>query len=227
MAMIQFVRNYDDLSTDKGYQFKFQCDKCGNGFMSRYQTSTLGMANSLFRAAGDLFGGWANGAGQSTYEIQRAIGGKAHDSALAEAVEEGKTHFHQCSRCGRWVCPEVCWNDKAGQCLECAPDFQKELSSAQAQAKADAVRQQAHELASKQNYMEGVDMSADAYVHSPQAPGTSAPAALCTNCGVSVGSAKFCPDCGTPVKAGPKLCPNCGSKADMAKFCPDCGHKLA
>ena len=100
------------------------------------------------------------------------------------------------------------------------------VDSAQAQAKADAMRNQAHELAAKQDYMKGVDMSADAYVHSPQAPGTSAPAARCTNCGVSVGSAKFCPDCGQPVKSGPKFCPNCGTMSDGAKFCPDCGHKI-
>jgi hypothetical protein len=50
MAMIQFVRNYDDLSTDRGYQFKFYCDKCGNGYMSRFQPSVIGTAGSLLRA---------------------------------------------------------------------------------------------------------------------------------------------------------------------------------
>ena len=51
MGMIQFVNNYDDLSTDKGYQFKFHCDKCGNGYMSRYQPSLTGTGGSLLRAA--------------------------------------------------------------------------------------------------------------------------------------------------------------------------------
>ena len=51
MPMIQFVNNYDDLSTDRGFQFKFHCDKCGNGFMSRFQMSTIGTAGSLLRAA--------------------------------------------------------------------------------------------------------------------------------------------------------------------------------
>src|SRR5215217_5178417 len=142
MGMIQFVNNYDDLSTDKGYQFKFHCDKCGNGYMSRYQASLAGTGGSLLRAAGDLFGGWLSSAGNSAYELQRAVGGKAHDEALQKAVEEGKTHFHQCSRCGRWVCPEVCWNASAGQCEECAPDYQEELASAHAHAKADATREQ-------------------------------------------------------------------------------------
>jgi hypothetical protein len=31
MALIQFTRNYQDLSTDQGYQFEFSCDRCGNG----------------------------------------------------------------------------------------------------------------------------------------------------------------------------------------------------
>ena len=26
MAMIEFVRNYSDHSTDRGYQFEFRCD---------------------------------------------------------------------------------------------------------------------------------------------------------------------------------------------------------
>ena len=32
---------------------------------------------------------------------------KAH---LYESVEEIKPLFHQCKRCGTWVCGEVCWN---------------------------------------------------------------------------------------------------------------------
>jgi hypothetical protein len=121
--MIQFVNNYEDLSTDKGYQFKFNCDKCGNGYLSKYQPSVIGTAGSLLRAASDFLGGWGSSAGNSAYEVQRAVGGSAHDSALKTAVEEGKQHFHQCSRCGKWVCPEVCWNDQANQCESCAPRY--------------------------------------------------------------------------------------------------------
>jgi hypothetical protein len=58
MAMIEFVNNYEDLSTDRGYQFRFHCDKCGNGFMSRFETSTIGAAGSLLRAASRFLGGW-------------------------------------------------------------------------------------------------------------------------------------------------------------------------
>jgi hypothetical protein len=42
MALIPFVQNFDDLSTDQGFQFKFHCDKCGNGYMSSFQGSSAG-----------------------------------------------------------------------------------------------------------------------------------------------------------------------------------------
>ena len=88
--MIKFTANYDDLSTDRGYQFKFHCDKCGNGYMSRFQPSLTGTAGGLLRAAGDLFGGVFSNAGNSAYEIQRATGGKAHDTALEIVTDMGR-----------------------------------------------------------------------------------------------------------------------------------------
>src|SRR5215470_11030682 len=133
MALIQFVANYDDLSTDKGFQFKFYCDKCRNGYLSGFQSSITGVAGGILRAAGDIFGGVLGSIGNSTYEIQRAIGGKAHDEALMKAVEEGKQHFKQCTRCGKWVCPEVCWNADRNLCEDCAPNPQESIAAAQAQ----------------------------------------------------------------------------------------------
>jgi hypothetical protein len=85
MASIKFTGNYQDLSTDKGYQFKFCCEKCGNGHLSTFKASKLGMASSALRAAGNLFGGVLGNAANSAYEIQRAVGGTAHDEALKEA----------------------------------------------------------------------------------------------------------------------------------------------
>ena len=229
MAMIQFVSNYQDLSTDHGFQFKFHCDKCGNGYMSKFQPSVIGTAGSLLRAAGNLLGGWGYSAGNSAYEVQRAVGGSAHDSALRTAVEEGKQHFHQCSRCGRWVCPEVCWNAKANQCEECAPDFQEEVASAQAHAKTDAARQQLHEKAQSTDYASGIDMSAEAQIASLNAvkPAQEAASKLCTSCGHTIGNAKFCPECGTLAKASKPSCSKCGCEPPTAvKFCPDCGMKM-
>jgi hypothetical protein len=227
--MIQFVNNYEDLSTDKGYQFKFNCDKCGNGYLSKYQPSVIGTAGSLLRAASDFLGGWGSSAGNSAYEVQRAVGGSAHDSALKTAVEEGKQHFHQCSRCGKWVCPEACWNDQANQCESCAPRFEEEMAAAHAHAKADAMRQQLYEKAQATDYASGVDMSANSYATSSQAvkPAQQAASSGCANCGHNVGSAKFCPECGTPAKAAKPQCPGCGHEAENSvKFCPECGTKI-
>jgi hypothetical protein len=32
MDKIQFTRNYNDLSTETGFQFEFTCDRCGTGY---------------------------------------------------------------------------------------------------------------------------------------------------------------------------------------------------
>ena len=211
--MIQFVANYDDLSTDRGYQFRFHCDKCGNGHMSAYEASVMGTAAGLLNAASNLFGGVLGGAGDSAYQVQRAIGGKGHDDALRKAVQAGKQYFKQCSRCGHWVCPDVCWNARAGQCEDCAPDEQEELAS----AKAHATREQIAEKARAQDYTSDLDFGKHAMV-------------ACSGCGAKLAaSAKFCADCGAPnaaAQAKPKFCGGCGAKLEPgAKFCPECGEK--
>src|SRR5437773_139636 len=82
MTLIQFTRNHTDHSTDKGYQFEFFCDRCGNGFMSEFQASAVGLAASALRAAGGFFGGILGSASSNAYEIERVIQGPAHDSAF-------------------------------------------------------------------------------------------------------------------------------------------------
>jgi hypothetical protein len=218
MALIKFTANHQDLSTDRGYQFKFFCDKCGNGYMSEFQTSLTGAAGGLLRAAGDIFGGIFSSAGNSAYEIQRATGGKAHDVAIQKAVEEAKGYFKQCTRCGKWVCPEVCWNSKAGLCEGCAPDFEEDFAANKAQAMSNAARDQLNTKASQTDYASGVDMSA----------GATAPksAISCPSCGAKTTGSKFCPECGGPLQI--KLtCPGCGFQPEGApKFCPECGVKI-
>ncbi len=224
MTLIQFVQNYEDLSTDKGYQFKFFCDKCHNGFMTRFQTSAMGVAESALRVAGSLFGGFFNTASNSAYEIQCAVGGPAHDAALEAAVAEGKEHFHQCTRCGKWVCPEACWNGEAGLCQACAPNFKEELASAQAHAKADAVRAQLQEKAAKTDYVSDIDMGAVAVI-AARAPSAAADG-RCASCGAPAVAGPFCAQCGAPRR--PRGCPGCGAAAvPNVHFCATCGHKLA
>lgn len=208
MALIQFVENHDDLSTDRGYQFKFYCDKCRNGYMSRFQPSVVGTAGSLLRAAGDLFGGVFGQAGQSAYEIQQAVGGKAHDDALAAAVAEVKPNFTQCVRCGKWVCNEVCWNTKRGLCTMCAPKTEVEIAAAQSEAQIEQIREK----------VRGKDQTKDLDLDAQMV-------ARCPKCKAETQGAKFCPECGAPL-APRDTCRSCGAKMGTgAKFCPECGEK--
>jgi len=215
-TLIQFVANHDDLSTDKGFQFKFYCDKCHNGHMSRFSTNTLGMASSLLTAAGSLFGGLFNSAGDAAYQVQRAIGGKAHDEALETAVKEAKTHFKQCTRCGHWVCPDVCWNHKAGLCESCAPDEHEELAAQQALATQEKI----YEKTRAQDYTKDLDfLNRSGLVQ-------------CSKCSAKLtASQKFCPDCGTTnavAQQKEKFCGSCGEKMKAGqKFCAECGASQA
>ena len=210
MALIEFVRNHEDLSTDHGYQFKFFCDKCGGGWVSGFQASVTGMAGGMLRAAGSLFGGVLGRAASSEYEIRRAIGGPAHDSAMKKAVEEAKGRFKKCSRCGKWVCPDTCWNAAKGLCEECAPDLREEAAAAQAQAAKDQITEKAR--ASDQTG--GLDVTGNVSVR-------------CSACNAQIQGGKFCPECGAPV-ATTTRCRKCSSEAKPgAKFCPECGEKMA
>jgi hypothetical protein len=206
--IIQFVKNYDDLSTDRGYQFKFYCDHCHNGFMSSFEANKLGMAADLLNAAANIFGGALRTAGETAYGVQRAVGGAAHDDALKRAVHEIKVKFKQCARCGKWVCPEVCWNEKRNLCLACAPDLAQETAAAQAHVAVEQVYNKARST----DLVGGVDMKTEAV-------------ASCPNCGARAGTSKFCAECGQPLHAK-SSCKNCGSElAAGAKFCPECGQK--
>jgi hypothetical protein len=99
MALIQFTRNHSDRSTDKGYQFEFFCDRCGNGFMSEFKASANGFATSALRAAGDMFGGIFGQASAGSYEVERMVRGPGHDKAFRDAVDGTKPNFRQCPRC--------------------------------------------------------------------------------------------------------------------------------
>jgi len=55
MKKIPFTDNYDDLSTGRGYQFKFFCERCGNGFMSSFQKSTVGVAAGVMGIVGSFW----------------------------------------------------------------------------------------------------------------------------------------------------------------------------
>jgi membrane protease subunit (stomatin/prohibitin family) len=211
-----FTRNYTDHSNPQGYQFEFHCDKCGSGFRSTFAANKLGVASEMLNAAGQLFGGVLGRAASAGNQLKDAFRGKAWDDAFAAAIEEIKPKFRQCTRCGRWLCPEVCWNPKAALCKECAPDLVEETASAQAKAMGAAAAQQIADKVAKQDFTGGVDPRAQT-------------AAACPHCAARLeGPAKFCGSCGKPIAAGPSPCPKCSAPIPAAsKFCPECGAPRA
>jgi hypothetical protein len=209
MTMIAFTKNHSDHSTDTGFQFEFHCDRCGNGHMTPFQTSKLGVAAGLARAASSLLGGFLGSAAAAGDSVKDTFRGQARDQAFAAAVAEARQHFRQCSRCGSWVCPEHCWNEKRGLCEQCAPDLEEEAAAAQAQA----AKEQVWEKALK------TDQLGDLDVKTPKT-------ALCPHCGKKTGGGKFCAECGKPL-AAKVTCPSCGKACKAGtKFCPECGAKL-
>ncbi len=209
MSAIPFTDNYTDLSSSRGFQFKFFCQKCGNGYISTFKANTFGVAASAAQAVSGWLGGIFGRAAQGAEQLQALVAGPQHDAALKAAVEEIRPLFKQCTRCGNWVCEPVCWNKKAGLCESCAPDLDEEIASAQAHA----AREQAIEK------VRAVDLVGQRDV-------ARATAVNCIKCGAAVHGAKFCPECGTPT-ATKRACGSCGAEADGSpKFCPECGKPL-
>jgi hypothetical protein len=209
MPRIEFTDNYQDLSTESGFQFKFFCESCGNGYMSSWRPNKTGMAGQVVRGLGNVFGGVLSSAARGSYEIQQAVGGPAHDKALDEAVTEIRALFMQCKRCGQWACEEICWNSERGLCSKCAPIMQREMASAQASIAVDQMTDKLRE----QDLTAGLNLTATAVVH-------------CSQCGVEAGGGKFCQECGASLAARTD-CARCGAEfAPGAKFCQECGEKL-
>lgn len=211
--MIKFTKNHRDHSNAQGFQFEFFCDKCGNGVMSRYHPSTLGMASGVLKAAGAVFGGVLGRVAHGTDHLKDSYRSKARDEAFGKAVEEAKKSFRLCTRCGKWVCPETCWNGAKNLCEACAPNLVEEAAAAQAQTAARQIQQKVAQT----DQTGGLDTSR------PIAAGSG-----CASCGADVGGAKFCPECGTAVAPAKSACGQCGAEvSSSARFCPECGAKRA
>ena len=216
MGAIAFTRNYTDHSNDTGYQFEFHSDKCGNGYRSTFHASALGVGSKIAKGLGSLFGGSLWAAGQAGEYMKDGLRGAAWDKAFQVAAEEIRPKFHQCTRCGHWVCPEVCWNEQRQLCEGCAPDLAEEAASQQANIAA----QQAAEKLRAVDQTAGFDPNAGMVGACPSCKARLAPGAkFCAGCGKPVGGAAasaaktFCTGCGGQLAAGAKFCSGCGQAA--------------
>jgi len=85
---IEFTNNYRDLSTNRGFQFEFICNRCGNGYRSQFQTSATGTISTILDTAGSLFGGIFNSASDLSDRVKSATWQKSRDEALMKATKE-------------------------------------------------------------------------------------------------------------------------------------------
>jgi hypothetical protein len=210
---IKFTKNYQDKSTDTGFQFEFFCDRCGNGYKSKFQASTTGTVSSVLSGASNLLGGFFSQASNLSDNIRSATWEREHEKALEKAGNEISPYFVQCPRCSQWMCRERCWNETKGLCKGCAPDLGVEMAAAQASKSVEEIHAHAamaeeDKKLGKEYWREGIRATC---------PGCEKPLAK---------NVAFCPECGFSLKKK-EVCPNCNAKLiDSAKFCAECGEKV-
>ncbi len=213
MAKIAFTKNYSDHSTNQGFQFEFNCDRCGTGYRTEFSSYGLGTISNALDAAGSMFGGIFGQAANLGDRARSAAWEKAHDQAFIKAMEELKPEFIQCPRCSSWVCRKSCWNDSKGLCKNCSPDLGVEMAAAQSSRTVEEIWAHSkmsdsdREMLKEKSWREGVR-------------------ATCPNCNAPLeANVKFCPECGAKIQ-GDAHCTQCGAKLNPGdKFCPECGAK--
>ena len=221
--LTSFTRNYEDNSTEAGFQFTFYCDICNDGFRSSFIESETHKKGKLFNGIGrgastlgSLLGGKA---GRIGYGADRAVDilsqkfegrspewQKEHERAFEMAKNEAMRHFHRCPSCNQYVC-DHCWNEDEGLCTACAP--RQEIYVAK--ARAEAMKRNIDEKGAAATVWDGEIESKTT---------------ICPSCGKPAGNGKFCNNCGASMAL--KVCPSCGAQnAKTVKFCNNCGTNLS
>lgn len=246
-----FTRNYEDNSTEAGFQFTFYCDLCHDGFKSSFVESETYKKGKGLRtitrgagALGSLLGGRLGHLGYSLerggYALSERFDGmspewqKEHEKAFERANNEVRQHFNRCHGCRKWVC-DSCYNEEEGLCTECAPRQDIWV----AKARADAMRRNIEEAAESATVWKGKIESKTIICPACEKPAGSGK--FCNNCGSSLARAvcpqckaenaqgvRFCSNCGSPMKApAAGKCPGCAAEVPPgAKFCGSCGSKI-
>ncbi len=246
-----FTRNYEDNSTEAGYQFTFYCDLCEDGYKSSFiESETYKKGKGLRGLAqgagviGSLLGGRLGGIGYSLERGGNVLSDrfdgmspewqKEHEGAFERAKNEAQQHFHRCHSCRKWVC-DACYNEDEGLCTECAPRQEVFV----AKARADAMRRNIEDAAQTAVVWKGKLESKTTVC--PVCGKPSGSGKFCNNCGASLALAvcpqcgannaqgvRFCNQCGAPMNQRPSgKCPGCGEENPPGtKFCGSCGTKL-
>ena len=224
LPMLQsFTRNFEDNSTEAGFQFTFYCDLCQDGFKSSFVEAETYKKNrglsGLAHGVGALGGFFGGKLSDLAYSLER--GGdilserfdgmspewqKEHEKAFERAQNEVQRHFHRCHGCHQWVC-DSCYNEDETLCTDCAP--RQEV--AVAKARAEAMRRNIDEVAETATVWKGK---------------LESKTVVCPSCGKPAGSGQFCSNCGASLALA--VCPVCGEKnAQGVRFCNHCGASMS
>jgi len=221
VTLQSFTSNFQDHSTEAGFQFTFICDQCQEGYNTNFVESSTykkgrffknlgGFVGAASSVAGNL-GGVTRGLEKGSSVIGNNFNGMSpqwhqeHEKAFALAQNEAKGHFFRCPRCKKYVC-ENDWNEEPSLCIGCAPRESVEVAA----ARADKMMQDIKEKASATQVFTGE---------------INARQALCPLCKKPAGEGKFCSNCGASLAK--RRCEHCGAENSSGSFCSECGQKLA
>ena len=212
MDAIEFTRNYSDLSTDRGFQFEFQCDRCGNGYKTTFQAWTMGTVSGALDAASSLFGGVFGQAANLGERARSATWQQARDKALVEAVNKSSRISCNVRNAPVGFAKRIAGIKHAAFAKIARPIWRSKFPP----------QQSAHDLRKFKEHWQW--MPKMRYVNEEML--AAKVQASCPNC-----QAPLANECqvlsrmwgGNP---GEKFCTNCGAKlAPGAKFCAECGTK--
>lgn len=217
-----FTRDYEDHSTEEGFQFTFCCDLCEEEYKSsfiEFKTQKKGRGlRGLAQGAGvlgSLLGSRRSGSGYSMkrgggvlsdrFESMSPEWKKEHEKAFERAKDEVRQHFNRCHGCQKWIC-DSCYNEDEGLCTDCFP--RQEITAVKMHA--DTTRRNIKEIIE------------NAVVWKDKLEGKTT---ICPVCGKAAGTGKFCNNCGTALDS--VVCPKCKMEnAQGVHFCSHCGASI-
>jgi hypothetical protein len=220
MTLKPFTSNFEDNSTEAGFQFTFYCDQCREGYKTSFNEAKSYKKGRFFKGLGGIVGAASQLTGKfgnvgsgiergsdvigGRYEGMSADWHKEHEQVFEKAQNEALGHFHRCPRCRKYVCDND-WNEEAGLCLEEAPRESTEVAAARAgkmvediKAKAAQTQVFSGEITQRQTIC-------------PACGKPTGEGKFCNNCGATLGLAK-CPRCGAGIISGVRFCGECGAK---------------